>query len=173
MAAVANACAQCGPWNVVALAEPLSSSSCAQIKRLFSTVADTTGVVAVGPLARRTRGPVIVALEDVGHLEPMLRTAERLLAGCGDNGITLLLVGASEAETMDMEGQIRLVLGNDREITFARVVVRHGAPGELADRIGRIKGGFVLAQFGGLVAPFDGNLRGLANALECPLFLMR
>ena len=173
VAAVARACAACGPWNVVALADPLSGTSADTIRRLFSAVTGTTGVIAVGPAARRASGPVIAAVEDIGHLEPMLRAAERLNSVPPGESITLLLIGHSTGETEEMEGQARLVLGAGTDVTLQRAEARHGQPGEIADTLRRARGSFVVARFGGLLVPAEGDLRHLTHALECPLFLMR
>ncbi len=176
--AVARACAECGPWNVVALAEPISAASPAMLHRLFASVVETTGVVVVGPNAKRTSGPVIAAVEDIAHLEPMLRTAERLMAVTGSESLgtetlLLLLVGARDDDTMEMEGQARLVLGDKPLATITRVNVPQGAAIDLAERMRRLHGGFILARFGGLLVPREGSLDHLVQTLECPLFLMR
>ena len=171
--AVARACAECGPWNVVALAEPLGPGSPAMLRELFAAVAGTTGIVLVGPNARRTSGPVIAEVEDIADLEPMLRTAERLVAVTGAESFSLLLVGRNDDETLEMEGQARLVLGAEPAATILRANVRHGAPIELAEQLRRSGCGFILARFGGLLVPDDGDLDHLALTLECPLFLMR
>lgn len=172
--AVAHACTECGPWNVVALAEPLTAGNMGVIRQLFETVTGTTGVVVVGPQARRTEGPVVVIVDDIAHLEPMLRAAERLLGPAGKGGaMRVMLVGRSEAETAEMEGQARLLLGSEPTVTLERAPVRHGTVAEVAETLRRTRSGFVLARFGGLLVPAKGDLRALAAALECPLFLMR
>ena len=171
--AVARACAQYGPWNVVTLAEPLSAASPAMLHRLFASVIETTGVVVVGPNATRTSGPIIAAIEDIAHLEPMLRTAERLMAGTGTEILLLLLVGERDDDTMEMEGQARLVLGGTPLATIQRVNVPPGAAIDLAERLRRTNGGFILTRFGGLLVPREGSLDHLVQTLECPLFLMR
>ena len=43
----------------------------------------------------------------------------------------------------------------------------------IAETLRRLRGGFVICQFGGLVVPDEGDLRPLASVLECPLFLVR
>jgi hypothetical protein len=43
----------------------------------------------------------------------------------------------------------------------------------MAETLRRLRGGMVVCQFGGLVVPAEGDLRPLAAALECPLFLVR
>src|SRR5690606_36030930 len=55
--ALARACADNGPWNVVIVGEPLASGDAARLADLFATVRDTTGAVVVGPLGARTKGP--------------------------------------------------------------------------------------------------------------------
>ncbi|CAN0509632.1 unnamed protein product, partial [Phaeothamnion confervicola] len=59
--ALSAVCADCGPWNAVALAEPFTSPSCPSIKVLLETVRDATGLLVVGPRAQRTRGPIVIA----------------------------------------------------------------------------------------------------------------
>jgi hypothetical protein len=43
----------------------------------------------------------------------------------------------------------------------------------MAETLRRLHGGIVICRFGGLVVPEEGDLRPLASALECPLFLVR
>ncbi|HKZ96156.1 MAG TPA: hypothetical protein VJ045_04170, partial [Hyphomicrobiaceae bacterium] len=52
--ALAAACTESGPWNVVALAEPLTSGGAGYLAELFAAVEGATGFVLVGPAARRT-----------------------------------------------------------------------------------------------------------------------
>ncbi len=170
---VARACTANGPWNVVALAEPLSAVSGLQLQQLFTAAQDATGVVVVGRNTRRAAtGPIVAAIEDISHLEPMLRAAERLMQVSATESVVMLLIG-DEAQTHEMEGQARLLLGEAPNVTIERAVARYGLAVEVAEILRRSGGGFVLAQFGGLVVPGDGDLRYLASSLECPLFLMR
>lgn len=172
--AVARACAECGPWNVVALAEPFQPGCAPVLRELFSTVTEATGVVLVGPKARRTTGPVVAVIEDSDRLSGMLRAAERL-AGVTGGGIRLLALADTAEHAQMLEGQARLVASTQTDLKFeiAVAVARHGAEAEIADLLRRLESGFVLAQFGGLVAPVEGDFRPLAAALECPLFLVR
>ena len=171
--AVVLACAACGPWNVVALAEPLSADSPALLRQLFAAVGGTTGIVIVGPNACRTSGPVVAEIEDIADLEPMLRTAGKLLAVTGAESLLLLLVGRNDSETLEMEGQARLILGAEPAAIIQRANMRPGAPIELAEHLRRSGCGFILARFGSLLVPADGDLDHLTQTLECPLFLMR
>lgn len=172
VAALAAACAASGPWNVVALAEPFTSRQARALRDLFDKVLDTTGVVIAGPRARHAAGPVVVAVEDVDRLPGLLRTAERL-AQVAASPIRLLLVGEQQEAVAWMESQARLLLGPEPGIAVQQVVVRPGETAVIAEALRRLAGGFVIAAFGGLVVPAEGDLAALMMALECPLFLVR
>jgi hypothetical protein len=169
--ALAEACADCGPWNVVALAEPFASGDCHSLHRLFAAVSDMTGVVVVGPKGQRTVGPVIVAVENIDRLSGMMRAAERL--STVTHGDTIVLVVAEGEEHLHwMEGQARLLLG-EGGVRMVLAQHAHGVSAVVAEALRRLKAGFVICQFGGLVVPREGDLKPLAAALECPLFMVR
>jgi len=170
--ALTMACAEVGPWNVVALGEPFGADWSATLKQMLAEVSGTTGIVTVGPCARRVAGPVIVAVEETADLPDMLRLAERLAAVEGAE-VVLLLVAASEGELAQMEGEARLVVEDREGVRIEPVAVARGAVAAMAETLRRLNGGMVICQFGGLVMPDEGDLRPLAAALECPLFLVR
>lgn len=173
--AIAVACAQRGPWNVVALAEPFTSPECPSIKALVETIADTTGLLVVGPSACRISGPIVLVLEHAELLPVMLNAGERLsnVSASKLAGIALCLVAEDERGLAEIEGQARLVLADIPQITIVPTVVSHGAPAAVAETVRRLQPGLVIAEFGGLLVPDDGDLRPLALALECPLLLVR
>lgn len=171
--ALARACAERGPWNVVALGETAGATAADDIRRVFETVQDTTGVILAGPRARRSAGPLIVVLEDVAHLEPLVRAARRLAPNDSATAITLLLVAPSTEDADAMEGQVRLVLGAEETPTLTRIVVAPGAEAVLAERLRAMHGGLVIAAFGGVLVPVSGTIATLTSSLECPLLLMR
>jgi hypothetical protein len=170
--ALTIACAETGPWNVVALGDPFTGGNGAMLKQLLAEVSGTTGLVVVGPRAQRVLGPVVVAVEDTGQLADMLRTAERLAALDGAE-IVLLLVAPSEAELARMDGEARLVVEASEGVRIQSAAVAHGEAAVVAETLRRLKGGIVICEFGGLVVPDEGDLRPLASVLECPLFLVR
>jgi hypothetical protein len=170
--ALSIACAETGPWNVVALAEPFSGGASGMLKQLLVEIAGATGLVLVGPQARRTTGPAIVAIEDIDHLPPMLKAGERLAALDGSE-VILLLVASDEERLQWMDGQARLFVEARDDVRIASAEVHHGEAAVIAETLRRMQGGFVIGQFGGLVVPDEGNLRPLSAALECPLFLVR
>jgi hypothetical protein len=72
-----------------------------------------------------------------------------------------------------LDQQVRLVAGDRENIRIVPLDVRHGAESVVAEVLRRLGGGFVIAALGGLVVPGESDLRPLAAALECPLFLVR
>jgi hypothetical protein len=171
MQALAAACAEHGPWNVVTLGAPYAARVLS-LRELFGTVWGTTGIVLAGPKAQRTTGPVVALIEDMERVQPMLRAAERLAAATGGEA-KLLLVDPEEANFEWMEGQVRLLLGAgaaDKLVTPKRTPWGH-LP--LVELLRRLNAGFVMAQFGGRVAASEDDISRLSDALEGPLFLVR
>jgi hypothetical protein len=170
--ALSIACAESGPWNVVALGEPFVASNSSLLKQVLLEVAGTTGLVIVGPRARRVAGPTVIALEDAASLPSLLRAAERLTALDGAE-IVALLIAHGEEDLDSMEGQVRLAVEAREGVRIERAEVARGEAAVVAEALRRLDGGFVICQFGGLVVPDEGDLRPLASVLECPLFLVR
>lgn len=171
--ALALTCASRGPWNVVALANPLAAVDGAALDRLFASIPDTTGLIVVGPMAKRADGHVVAIVEDIADFEAVLRTARRLHGAAKDSKLTLLLVAESEDEAQRMDEQARLAIGADEIVEIARGRVEPNAPAVAAELIRRQAAGFIVGRFGRLVVPRQGDLRQLSAVLECPLFLIR
>lgn len=169
--ALSIACAETGPWNVVALGEPFTGNS-AMLRQLLSEVSGSTGLITVGPKARRVTGSVVVALEDTAQLPDLLRTAERLAALDGAD-IVLLLIATDEEQLHQMDGESRLVVEAREDVRIQAAAVARGEAAVIAETLRRLRGGIIICQFGGLVVPNDGDLHPLASVLECPLFLVR
>src|SRR5690606_18812734 len=172
VAALAATCAECGPWNVIALAEPFSAMSGESLRRLFESVTDATGLVVVGPKARRTTGPVIVAVEEIERLPSMLRAGDRLAAVTGGT-IVVLPIANDDERVRWMEAQARLLLKDRIDVQVITAGSARGAAEVVAETLRRLQGGFVISEFGGLVVPADRDLKALAAALECPILLVR
>lgn len=173
VAALAEACAARGPWNVVALGEPISGLNADRLAQVFTRVPGTTGLIVVGPKAKRSEGRIVAVVEDIGHFDAVLRTARRLHGGDEKTRLTLLLVSDSDEEARLMDEQARLALGEDDSVEIIRARVESAEPAVAAEVIRRLAAGFIVGRFGGLLLPSQGNLRPLAAVLECPLFLMR
>jgi len=167
-----SACEECGPWNVVALAEPFTAREAHVLQDLFGLVTGTTGVVLVGPKACRMAGPIVAAVEDIDDLPGMLRAAERLAAR-EHAAIQLLLVAESADRALEMESETRLAISSNSDVRITAAEMARGEPAVIAETLRRMKAGFVIARFGGLVMPRNGDIGALSAALECPLFLVR
>lgn len=172
MRALAIACAENGPWNVVTLAEPFSERDGALLSDLFAAVAGTTGFVLAGPAARRTRGDVFVLVEDIDRVPPMLRAAERLAAATGGTARLLLLDDEPE-RLLWMEGQVRLAVGQRAAAGLELVDTSRRGIGAIAELLRRAGAGFVVARFGARFAGGPSGIARLAALLEGPMFLVR
>jgi len=173
--AVAQACAQNGPWNVVIVGEPMAAGDEGRLAELFDGVRDTTGAVITGPMARRTRGSVVAVVEDFERLGPMLTAARRLSAPIGA-AVKLMLVGDRRDELAWMEGEARLICasGTDAEtISLESVLAANDDAAPLVAVLQQHGPGLALAQYGGRLAAPGASLRPLASTLECPLLLVR
>jgi hypothetical protein len=72
-----------------------------------------------------------------------------------------------------MEAQARLALGGTPAVRIQLGADPRGSGAVIAEDLRRLDPGFVIAQFGGMLIPMEGDLKHLAGSLECPLFLMR
>lgn len=184
--AVASTCADCGPWNVVVLAEPLDSLAAADLDALFAGVRDTTGLMVVGQEPGPAQGPVVLALEQADALPAMLHTAERLVEGTDTTIIVLLIECDTDAGPdlgQSLESQVRLALsarpmlartdGTPVNVQLIALTETHGDAAALAEALRRLAPGFLIARYGGLTVPPDSSLRLLGVTLRCPLLLIR
>lgn len=170
--ALASACAQRGPWNVVALGEALTNNSCVVLRDLFASVTDTTGIVIAGPNSKRTDGPIVVAVEDTERLPGMLPAASRLSELNGSE-IKILITAPDEKTYFDTDAELRLVIADQPNVSIVPRRETHGEPACVAEQIRVLRGGFLIAHFSSQTIPEVGSLRPLLAALECPLFLVR
>jgi hypothetical protein len=171
VAAVSRACRDCGPWNVVALAEPVSGRDRDRVLQLVRDVDAATGLVLVGPRAIRAHGTIIGVVEDVDHITPMLRTAERLAADTGET-IRLLLVGDTESEAMALEARTHLAIGDRPDVVLDVPSAAFREPAAVAEAVRRRRPGFVIGHAGGALMPADGSWASLVATLECPVFVV-
>ncbi len=170
--ALARACAECGPWNVIALAEPIGTFASDALARVLDEVPDATGVLVVGPRTRRLDGPIVAVVEDEEHLVPLMQAAERLRTA-ETEGIVLLLAMDEPEDLKWAEGQARLIAAERKDVRLVLAPAPRGEPAALAEILRRQLPGFAIAKFGGLLVPRGQDLRALAAALEAPLLLVR
>ena len=172
LGALAKACAENGPWNVVAIAEPFAATDDKRLREVFASVSDTTGIMVAGPSARVSSGPVVAAVEQLERLGPMLKAAERL-ARAADSEVKLILVGNRPNDLSELEGRARLLFGESGGPELETVLAARGNVAAVAGAVRRHKAGLVLAQYGGHVVSGEDTPRSLAAALPCPLLVVR
>jgi hypothetical protein len=172
LGALAKACAENGPWNVVAIAEPFAATDDKRLREVFASVSDMTGVMVAGATARISSGPVVAAVEQFERLGPMLKAAERL-ARAANCDVKLMLVGNRPNDLSELEGRARLLFGESGGPELETVLAARGDVAAVAGAVRRHKAGLVLAQYGGLVVSGEDTPRSLTAALPCPLLVVR
>ena len=172
LGALAKTCAENGPWNVVAIAEPFAATDDKRLREVFASVSDTTGVMVAGATARISSGPVVAAVEQFERLGPMLKAAERL-ARAANCDVKLMLVGNRPNDLSELEGRARLLFGESGGPELETVLAARGDVAAVAGAVRRRKAGLVLAQYGGLVVSGEDTPRSLTAALPCPLLVVR
>lgn len=175
--AIALACTENGPWNVLTVGAPVRSGECAPLAgatfaTLFDRVQATTGIVVAGPKARRTTGPVIAVIEEIDRLAPMLRAAERIARATGGDA-RLWLLDSDPARLDWIEGQIRLAIGSHAGIRLDVVDMSRHTAWDVASMMRSEGAGFVIARFGGQLTATDDDAALFAELLDGPLFLVR
>jgi len=175
--ALADACAENGPWNVVAVGAPVRNGAGTGqwgtgIGELFSAVHATTGIVVAGPEARRTSGPVVALVEELERVVPMVRAAERIASATGGDA-RLWLLDHDQARQDWMEGQVRLALDAYPAIRLEVVDMTRHTPQSVAGMMRRAGAGFVIARFGGSLMPRERDVATFAELIEGPLLLVR
>lgn len=172
--ALSVACAEDGPWNVIVLADPFSALGEQSLAQLLNMISGATAVVAVGPRAARVDGPIVIVVETAERLESMLRLADRLAGEKPHHSpVRILLVTETVAACGDLEAQVRLALAGHEGAPQLASVPTLGAHDVAIEAVRRSGAGLVIAQAGGALVAADGNMRMLAQCLECPIVLIR
>lgn len=176
--ALVSACARRGPWNVIAIAEAFDKPASDALDEIFDTVKDATGVIVAGPTARPVRSlsrqsrPVVLAVENVGEIQGMLRSARYLATTLGGE-ISILQIAETADDLAQMDGAVRLLLADEPSVRLVRVGPTYGSSGVIAETIRTLDPGIVIARFGGVAVPRGRSVRPLTGALGCPLLLVR
>ncbi|MCB1503504.1 MAG: hypothetical protein KDJ47_00870 [Hyphomicrobiaceae bacterium] len=172
LGALAHACQMAGPWNIVVFAEPFTIDVLARLERVFERVTGMTGILMVGPRARRAGGPVVAVIEDIERLPGMVRTAHRL-AAAERQDVILAITARTRSGQNWIEDEVR-----HASVDLSHLkIVGLGRPGAgtavAAEMLRQLHPGLVIAEHGGIVVPRSGEHGALAAALECPLLVVR
>lgn len=175
--ALAEVCAEKGPWNVVAVGVPVRNGTGtghlgAGLAEVFEAVHATTGVVVAGTKATRAVGPVIAVVEELDRAVPMMRAAQRIATATGGDA-RLWLLEQSQTRQEWLEGQIRLALGAASRLKLEVLDMASHTPRSVAGLLRGAGAGFVITRFGGLLTPSEEEVAPFAEQLDGPLFLVR
>jgi hypothetical protein len=183
--ALARACAVEGPWNLMALAEPVQPSDSRWLCELLAEVNGATGIVCAGtsatPPARRGNA-VVVVVEDIERLPQMLRAAERLAhdddRASGARPILLLIAGETAEKSAQLDGHLRLLMADlpvdpAATIGIAEAGVAHGTPIEIAEALRRQNAHVVILRCGGIALPANGDAAPLLAVVSSPMLVVR
>jgi hypothetical protein len=167
--ALQAACAERGPWNIIAFAEPVVAGHCEQLAAALATVWGATGCLVAAPATTWRNGPVLVAVEDTDRLTGMIRAAERMAQVQGDP-VLIMPVGADEIALDWLEAEIRLMLADAPRLT---ILPRQAYPGRidvLRASCARHRPRLIIAKNGGLLmgSRVDQALADLAT----PVFMV-
>lgn len=184
--ALSRACATEGPWNIVALAEPVLASDAALLQTLLDDITGATGILCVGAKVDRANNgtSIIVVVEDLERLPHMLRAAERLALRNASNGATIkvLIAGGTAERTAELDGHLRLLLADVADHTASRVEIAdvgftYDTSSEVTEAIRRLRGSIVIACARGIAisAPGTALVSGteLLSVITSPLLLVR
>jgi hypothetical protein len=124
--ALARACTETGPWNIVVLCETASGDA-QNSSSILSSGGGATALVSCGPRAKHQAGPVLILLSDASRLSGMLRTARRLNRIDGDEETrpVLALVATNDDESETLEGMVRLALADMEPDSAPRLMTTH------------------------------------------------
>lgn len=173
LAGLARACADNGPWNVVAVGEPVGSDGGRLLNDLFDSVTATTGMLLAGGAHGATAsGPVVAVIEDSDRLPPLLNTALRLRRVTGGE-VRLLLVSSDQQEIDRLDGEARLLAGTVEGVTVHGVLTPERDPSPIAEAIQRAGAAIVVVEYGRTAVPRSTTHRPLWTAVSCPLLIVR
>lgn len=169
--ALNQACAERGPWNIVAIGSPQDGPLATRIGDLVVNVRGTTGFVVAGREAQGSDGPVIAIAESIDRVLPMWRTASRIAAATGCEA-SLLVLDSGVQDDGWTEDQALLALAEDPSARVTVVSAGDLVPRQLADRLCRADPSLVILQFGGHAVPSDAALTALTSELDGAILVL-
>ena len=168
---LAEMCTASGPWNIVAVSRPPSADLPGILSAILANVSGATGVVVAGR-GDKVMGPdIAVVIEDIERMPSMLRAGERLLAA--DGKIHVMIAAETAANYDEIDGQVRLVARDFRNIVHCPGGPDFGITGTMDEDLVRLRAGFVIARFGGNLLGDSKALTRLLAVAPGPMLLVR
>lgn len=168
--ALARACAERGPWNIVAFGEPIVDEAGAElVADALASVFGATGYIVSGRRARWARGPILIAAEDIDRISGQIRVA-RGLAAVERDPVCIVGVGADDIARDWLDAEIRLAAAEGGDIAVLPALSAEAPPAALTAALSGIGPRLIVTRNGGITAP-AAHLQRVLAALPCPLFL--
>jgi len=170
VAALARACGERGPWNIIGFGEPIDTAEAADlVVDALSNVYGATGYIVAGRRAIWQPGPILVAAEDMDRFAGQLRVA-RGLAQIEKDQIAVVAIAADDIARDWLDAEVRLASTGNDDVTVMQPVSVEGVADLLPHILASCSPRLVVTRNGGLTAPHQALPRVLA-ALARPVFL--
>ena len=169
--AILNACTEGKAASILVLSETLPLKHIAEIDELLKGAPTLQAVLLVGPGAKRRAGPVVIVPEKTANVPNMFMAAEVLAKK--DQQIIIFLSGEDAAELSRRSEKLQEILPPSNRLNILTAVLPQGQPAVMTEAIRRLRGGLVIAEYGGRLMPCRENIVTLATALECPLMISK
>lgn len=150
--ALAVACAENGPWNIVVLGDAITSSDVPQCVDILKRTAGLTAIWTTPAKAENHEGAIVLVIDQDDNLQQMLRVAERLRSVQPSISIpiSILILGYDKGDLEDREGRMRLALAmgssETAPISIEQTLITRQEPSEIEDAIARHNPRLVIAQ---------------------------
>ena len=166
-----RACADDEKASLLVLSETLALGHINEIDVLLTQPSNLSGLLMVGPGALRRSGPAVIVPDDMAGVEAMLEMAQALISK--DKPIIIFLAGDDDHALSQNADQLHATLQPDERLNILSAKIPGHQPQVMTDAIMRLKGGLVIAQYGGALLPAKTGIMPLATALACPLLITR
>jgi hypothetical protein len=163
-AAIATACAENGPWNIVVMGDAFAPQDLPKCIDLLERTAGLTAIWTAPTKPLPAEGPIIVVVDQDDNLQQMVRFSDRLRALDPTQSIPIvvLLLGVDSNELDDREGRVRLALATSAidtaSITIKQTLITDQTSFELEEVIAHHNPRLVIAQAQTLAAAIEADM---------------
>lgn len=172
--AIGQACRDKGPWNAIVVPAGEPGALARKVESIFATIDGVTAVIIAAHATRTATpaGPIVAVVEDHDSMGSILRVAERL-SGSTYLPMTLIVSATQLEEARWLESQARLLDSGFDKLKFETVVQSDPRARPVRAILERLQPRFVIARYGGCVAPEGDGLYSAIAASAAAHFLVR
>ncbi len=167
--AIRTACDRNIGETILVLTERLALHHLGEIQELLVSAENLWGILMVAPGAKRRTGPVILKVESMDGVSKMLKSAELLASP--ENGAIILVTDEDSDVLGKRSAELYETVDPSSRVQVLSAQIPDDRPDLMRETIRRLRGGLVIAEFGGSLVQDGKNLKALANALDCPLMI--